>query len=144
MAVENRSNRSSETSRVSAVLDNFHTAASEADEERYLGCLTPDAVFIGTDASERWAGADFRDFVHSFFSRDKGWTYTPSTRNVAIGDDGTTAWFDELLDSEWYGDCRGTGVLQLKDDVWRIEQYCLTIPIPNEIADEVVAKIRGR
>jgi len=48
--------------------------------------------------------------------------------------DGTTAWFDEILWNDSYGTCRGTGVLVLSGGVWRIAQYNLTIPIPNDLA----------
>jgi hypothetical protein len=132
----------SEIARVESVLDAFHAAASTADEGRYLGLLAPDAVFLGTDASERWAGEHYRAFVHSFFSRGKGWTYVPSGRFVEIAADGRTAWFDERLENESFGVCRGTGVLQLHDGEWKIEQYNLTVPIPNELAAEIVARIR--
>lgn len=132
----------SENTRVEAVLDEFHAAASVADEERYLALLAPGAVFLGTAAEERWAGEDYRAFVHSYFSRGKGWTYVPSSRSVEIAADGLTAWFDERLENEWYGECRGSGVLQLRDGEWKIEQYNLTIPVPNELAAELVTKIR--
>jgi hypothetical protein len=131
-----------EIARVSAVLDDFHAAASVADEERYVALLAPAAVFLGTDGEERWAGEDFRAFVHSYFSRGQGWTYNASSRSVELAADGRTAWFDERLENEWYGTCRGTGVLQLRDGEWRIEQYNLTIPIPNELAAELVSRIR--
>jgi hypothetical protein len=128
--------------RVSSVLDDFHHAASVADEERYLALLAPAAVFLGTDGGERWAGEEYRAFVHSYFSQGKGWTYSPSSRSIEVAADGRTAWFDERVENEWYGECRGTGVLQLLDGEWKIEQYNLTIPIPNEIAAEVVSRIR--
>ncbi len=132
----------SEAARVDAVLDAFHAAASVADEERYCALLAPRAVFLGTDPGERWAGEDYRAFVHRYFSEGKGWTYEPSSRTVEIAVDGQTAWFDEQLENEWYGECRGTGVLQLREGEWKIEQYNLTVPIPNELAAEVVARIR--
>jgi len=131
-----------EVARIQAVLDGFHAAASSADEAGYLALLAPDAVFLGTDAGERWAGETYRAFIHSYFSRGIGWTYTPSQRSVDIAADGRTAWFHEQLENESYGVCRGTGVLQLRDGEWQIEQYNLTIPIPNELAGEIVARIR--
>ncbi len=127
---------------IDAVLDAFHTAAEAADEERYFATLASGAVFLGTAGGERWAGDDFRAFVHSYFSRGKGWTYTPADRSVEIAADGQTAWFDETVENDFYGECRGTGVLQLYDGEWRIEQYNLTIPIPDEFAAEVVSRIR--
>ena len=131
-----------EVAHIEAVLDEFHAAASKADEEAYFARLALSAVFLGTDPGERWAGEDYRDFVHRYFSQGKGWTYTPSRRTVEIAVDGQTAWFDERVENEWYGECRGTGVLQLREGEWKIEQYNLTIPIPNELAADVVAKIR--
>ena len=127
---------------VETVLDAFHAAASAADEERYLAVLAPHAVFLGTDGGERWEGDEYRAFVHRYFSQGKGWTYVPSSRSITVAADGRTAWFDERLENEWYGECRGTGVLQLHEGEWKIEQYNLTIPIPNELAAEVVARIR--
>jgi hypothetical protein len=132
----------SAASAVEAVLDDFHQAASEADEERYFGHLAPSGVFLGTDASERWPKAEFRDFVHPYFSRGSGWTYVPVERHVTVSADGSVAWFDEHLENSSYGTCRGTGSLQLHDGAWKIEQYNLTIPVPNELSKDLVSRIR--
>lgn len=132
-----------ERAAIDAVLDAFHAAAAAADEARYFSTLAPNAVFLGTAPGERWAGGDFRDFVHSYFSRGKGWTYAASGRSVELAADRQTAWFDETVENEFYGECRGTGVVQLHDGEWRIEQYNLTIPIPDELAAEVVGMIRN-
>ena len=40
---------------IGAVLDQLHAAAAKADGPTYFGLYTPDAVFIGTDATERWS-----------------------------------------------------------------------------------------
>lgn len=127
---------------VHGVLDEVHAAASAADEERYLHHWAPGAVFLGTDPEERWAGEAFRGFVRTHFSRGQGWTYRAGSRSITISADGRTAWFDEQLQNEWYGQCRGTGVLQLREGAWKVEQYSLSVPIPNELAKEVVARIR--
>lgn len=127
---------------VGSVLDAFHEAASRADGEAYFASFAPDAVFIGTDAAERWSVAEFRAFAEPYFSKGKGWTYLPRDRHVAVGARGETAWFDEMLDNASYGVCRGTGVLVRTDGSWKIAQYHLTIPIPNEISKQVVAMIR--
>lgn len=124
------------------VLDDFHKAASEADEGRYFGHFAKDAVFIGTDATERWTVPSFRDYARPHFAAGRGWTYTPRNRNVAVH--GDVAWFDELLDNAKYGECRGTGVLRKENGIWKIVQYSLSMPIPNEKAAEVVGVIRKR
>jgi ketosteroid isomerase-like protein len=128
---------------VEAVLDTFHAAAAAADQEAYLGQLAPGGLFLGTDAGERWTKEEFRAFVEPYFSRGRGWTYTPLERHVELSADGRVAWFDERLASASYGLCRGTGVLLLHGERWLIEQYHLSIPIPNDIAKEVVERIRA-
>jgi ketosteroid isomerase-like protein len=128
---------------VDAVLDAFHAAAAAADEEGYVATLAESMVFLGTAPGERWQGDAWRDFVRSYFSRGKGWAYTPSARSVDFAEDGLTAWFDETVENEHYGSCRGTGVLRRHDDGWKIQQYNLTLPIPDELAPGVVARIRA-
>jgi ketosteroid isomerase-like protein len=128
---------------IEAILDAFHAAAAAADEAAYLATLTDDMIFLGTAPGERWAGAAWRDFVHSYFSRGKGWAYEPSDRSLVVAGDGMTAWFDETVENAHYGACRGSGVLRRDGDDWRIAQYNLTIPVPDELAPELVAKIRG-
>ncbi len=131
-----------EVAGIEAVLDDFHAAASEADEERYFSHFAVSGMFIGTDAGERWTRDQFRGYAHPHFSQGKGWTYDARDRHVTLSADGRSAWFDELLDNAKYGECRGTGVLQRYDGEWKIEQYHLTIPMPNELAEGLVAKIR--
>lgn len=130
------------TPQIHRVLDDWHKAASEADEARYFGHLAADAVFMGTDATERWDMKSFREFAHPHFAAGKGWTFVPRSRNVMVHRD--TAWFDEVLDSASYGECRGTGVLRREKGQWKIVHYNLTIPIPNEIAKDVVFLIRSK
>ncbi len=130
-----------ETSSVNRVVDDWHRAASAADEERYFGAMAPEFVFLGTDATERWDLASFRTFAHPYFSKGKGWTFTPRHRNVIVH--GDVAWFDEALDSASYGTCRGTGVLRRIGGAWKLAHYNLTIPIPNDLAKEFVARIRA-
>ncbi|MGZ8867457.1 MAG: nuclear transport factor 2 family protein [Thermoanaerobaculia bacterium] len=130
----------SDRSAIGHVLDDFHKAASDADEARYFGHMAEDAVFIGTDATERWDRRTFREYAHPHFAAGKGWTYTPRDRHIDIH--GDIAWFDELLDNAKYGECRGTGVLRKDKGAWKIVQYSLSIPIPNDVAGEVVKTIR--
>ena len=127
---------------IHAVLDDWHKAASEADEPRYFGHMTSDAVFLGTDATERWAGTSFREFAHPHFAKGTGWTFTPHDRHITVSPGGDVAWFDEKLDSKSYGDCRGSGVLRREGGSWKLAHYNLTIPIPNDLATPVVKMIR--
>jgi ketosteroid isomerase-like protein len=129
---------------VNTTLDAFHSAASKADEQAYFDLYAPSGIFFGTDATERWSKEEFRAYAHPYFSQGKGWTFTPRDRHIYFSKGGDVAWFDERLDSASYGECRGTGVLQWRDGGWKIEQYNLTIPIPNDLAKEFVEKIRKK
>lgn len=130
---------------VERTLDTLHAAAARADEAAYFGLYTPDAVFLGTDATERWTLDEFKAYAKPHFAAGRGWTYTVSERHVTLGPDGTTAWFDERLQNAKLGECRGSGVLvHGSGDRWRIAQYNLTIPIPNELAEEVAGRIRSQ
>lgn len=129
------------TGAVAAVLDGFHAAAAAADEERYFAALAPDAVFLGTDATERWTREEFRKFAHPYFAKGKAWTYKPTARWISFAPDRTVAWFDELLDSPHMGVCRGSGVLVRTAEGWKIEQYNLSLPIPNDLAEGVTKQI---
>lgn len=128
---------------VGDVLDAFHDAAARADEDTYFTIFPDDGVFLGTDASERWSGSAFRAFAMPWFRKDSAWIYVPQRRSVTVAADGAFAWFDEALGSAVYGECRGTGVLQRRGDRWCIVQYDLTIPVPNDIAGNIVAQIRA-
>jgi hypothetical protein len=127
---------------VNHVLDDWHKAAADADEARYFGYAAPEFVFLGTDASERWDLASFRAFAHPFFAKGKAWTFVPHDRHIQASPREDIAWFDEKLDSASYGDCRGTGVVRYTRDGWKVAQYNLTIPIPNDLAKTVVQMIR--
>ena len=129
---------------VGRVLDDFHKAASQADGARYFGHFTKDAIFLGTDITERWTLPEFQAYAAPHFSRGKGWTYTPVTRHVYLSADGQTAWFDETLKNEKYGMTRGSGVLLLQDGDWKVAQYHLTLPVPNDLMDDVVKMIQSR
>jgi len=128
---------------VADVLDALHLAAARADGPAYFALFAPDAVFIGTDATERWDLPAFRAYCEPYFAKGQGWTYVPKERHLAMGRWGDVAWFDERLDNAKYGETRGSGVLVHRDGRWLIVQYVLSMPVPNEIAPEVVEKIRG-
>jgi ketosteroid isomerase-like protein len=127
---------------VDEVLTSLHRSAAQADATLYFSLFADDAVFLGTDASERWSIDELEAFAAPYFAQGRGWTYHMIDRNIFVSSDGQTAWFDEALWHDVYGNCRGTGVLVLTDGVWKIVQYNLTIPIPNDLAKEFAETIR--
>ena len=129
---------------VGAVLDDWHQAASVADEPRYFGHFAPNGVFMGTDATERWTVAEFRKWASPQFQRKSAWSFTPHGRHIHFSADRRTAWFDEMLDTPNLGLCRGSGVLVLLGGQWKIAQYNLSVPIPNALVDGIVKRIGAR
>ena len=126
---------------VAVVLDDWHLAAAQADEVRYFSHFAEGAVFLGTDATERWTKAAFRSWAHPFFARGKAWNFRSMRRAITMSQDGHTAWFDEDLTTPNLGPCRGSGVLTCDKDRWLIQQYNLSVPIPNALMDAVKAQI---
>lgn len=139
------SSRRGDAMRVERTLDAFHDAASRADMAAYFAILDDDAVFLGTDATERWTATEFRAYCEPYFVQGRGWTYVPRERHVRVDDSGRVAWADEVLVNEKYGFCRGVSVLR-RDDAsrhgWRVRVYSLNFLIPNAIAADVTAKAK--
>lgn len=129
---------------VDAVLDDFHQAASDADYDRYFNHFASESIFIGTDITERWTVEEFKDYARPHFEAGRGWTYVPEERFVFVANDRQTAWFDEILVNERFRRTRGTGVLIMEDGTWKVAQYHLTLPVPNELIYELVDMISSQ
>ena len=136
---------SRESTAINAVLADFHDAAAKADFDRYFAHFAPEGVFLGTDATERWSLEAFKAFAKPHFDSGKGWAYRSTQRAVTLAPvvalGAEVAWFDELLANDKLGVTRGSGVLRKVDGVWKVCQYNLSIPIPNDLADETVKRI---
>jgi ketosteroid isomerase-like protein len=119
-------------------LDAWHKAAANADFDAYFNLMTKDGVFIGTDATENWQNVAFKTFSKPYFDQGKAWSFTAIERNIYLSDDKNLVWFDELLDTQMKI-CRGSGVMKLENNTWKITHYVLSIAIPNENVNEVIA-----
>ena len=130
-----------------SLLDAWHLAAATADSAAFFGRMSPDGVYLGTDASERWLRDELAAWAAPFFRRDTAWAFTPRERHWQLSADGQTAWFDEHLDS-WMGTVRGSGVLTQNSTSpaaaaageragWRLRHYNLALAVPNERMDAV-------
>ncbi|MDX1544218.1 MAG: nuclear transport factor 2 family protein [Christiangramia sp.] len=117
-------------------LERWHKAAAEANFDDYFNLMTQDAVFIGTDATENWDIADFKNFSRPYFEAGKAWDFKAIERNIYIKENSRLAWFDELLDTHM-GICRGSGVMAKENGKWKVQHYVLSIAIPNENVDEI-------
>ena len=117
------------------LIDGLHLDAHEANFQTYFDRYTVDAIFLGTDKTERWTIEEFKEYARPAFADGHGWTYIVIERNWE--GEGNTMWFDEILFNEKLGHCRGTGVVEFKDGQWKIAHYALTMLVPNEIAADV-------
>lgn len=137
--------QSSPEAEVAAVLDRLNAASTAADSDAYFALFAPDARFVGTDATEHWTLPEFRAYAAPVFARGRGWSYPATERTITIApiDCRCIAWFEEKLLNASYGETRGSGVLRLTDDGWKIEQYVLSFAVPNDRADAVVEVIKG-
>ena len=128
-------NADDENERINDLLDGLHQDAHEGNFENYFNRYSPDAVFLGTDKTERWTIKEFKAYAEPAFLDGHGWTYKVVERNLE--GEGNTLWFDEILFNEKLGHCRGTGVVKLINGEWKIAHYALTMLIPNSIAEEI-------
>ena len=115
---------------IARTLDDFHDAAARADEARYFAHFAEHGVFHGTDATERWDAAAFRAYAHPYFAKGKAWTFRGVRRRIEVR--GDVAWFEEDLETQNLGPARGSGVLVYSGGRWLVEQYVLSITVPNE------------
>lgn len=74
-----------------------------------------------------------------YFDKKKTWNFTSLKRNIYFDKNGKLAWFDELLDTQMKI-CRGSGVLEKINGIWKIKQYVLSMTVPNEIVNKVVTE----
>ncbi len=119
-------------------MDAWHKAAAEADFDAYFNLMTTDGVFIGTDATENWQKDAFKEFSKPYFDKGKAWSFSALERNVYVNSTEDFAWFDELLDTQMKI-CRGSGVLKKINGEWKIAHYVLSIAVPNDKVDALIA-----
>ncbi len=115
---------------IGRMIDQWHRDAAGANFDAYFGAMTPDGVFIGTDASEYWTVPEFRTWCKPHFDRKKTWDFRPFNRHIYLSGDRNSGWFDELLSTQM-GICRGSGAVVKQDGSWKIAEYVLSAAIPN-------------
>ena len=119
------------------LIDNWHKAAAVADETVFFGTMTDEAIYLGTDKTERWTKQEFKEWSQQIFERKTAWAFTPKDRNIYFSEDRKTAWFEELLDT-WMGPCRGSGVVVLTENGWKLSHYNLALLVDNDKMNQVI------
>ncbi|MBK8711715.1 MAG: nuclear transport factor 2 family protein [Niastella sp.] len=125
-----------EKAEINSMLDSFNLAAAKADYDGYFNFYTDDAIFTGTDATERWDKMEFMVWAKPFFDKGKAWNFTAIERHIYLNKTGDLAWFDELLNTQMKI-CRGSGVLSQQGNGWKLQQYILSTTVPNDLIDTV-------
>jgi len=116
---------------VDNLLNTWHKDVINFNLESYFGLMDNDFIFLGTDPKERWSKDEFYGFCKPYFEKKSTWSFKPLWRNIYFSEDGKTAWFEEQLKT-WMEECRGSGVLVLKNNQWKLIHYNLTVLIENE------------
>ena len=122
---------------IAAMLDSFNVAAARADYNGYFNYFTEDAIFIGTDATENWDKKAFMTWAKKYFDKKTTWNFTSIQRKIYFGKHEDIAWFDELLSTQMKI-CRGSGVVVKQNNEWKVQQYVLSMTIPNNLSDGIV------
>ncbi len=125
---------------INKTINNWHHAAAVADTI-FFDYMTDDAIYIGTDATERWSKDEFKAYSMPHFERGRAWNFKPLSRHVYLTDNMHCAYFDEVI-SSWMGVGRCSGVVKLNEEgKWKIKYYHLSIAIPNEKVHDVLKLI---
>ena len=122
---------------INTVLDSLNIAANNADYKKYFSYFTESATYNGTDATENWDKKSFMTWAKPYFDAKTTWNFKSLKRNIYFGEHTDIAWFDELLSTQMKI-CRGSGVAVKQDGKWKIQQYVLSMTIPNSQLDKVV------
>lgn len=137
-AAEPKTDTMAEQKQINVLLDSFNRAAARADFNGYFNFYAEDAIFTGTDATERWDKKAFMAWAKPIFDKGKAWDFTALERHIYFDKTGDVAWFDELLNTQMKI-CRGSGVLVKQGNDWKIQQYILSTTIPNDQLDSVIS-----
>lgn len=131
-----------DTTAIHTFINNWHLAAAQANAAGFFGAMADDAVYIGTDATERWTKTEFESFAKPYFDRGKAWDFKPYDRDLHVSKSGQMVWFSELL-TTWMGVCRGSGVLEKTRNGWKIKQYHLSVTVPNDVIKDFISLVEN-
>ncbi|HET8861291.1 nuclear transport factor 2 family protein [Marivirga sp.] len=129
------------TETINQFMDNWHKAAANANEELFFGSMTEKGIYLGTDKTEKWTRDEMAEWAKEYFEEESAWAFTATERDVYFSEDGKTAWLYEKLDT-WMGVCKGTAVLVMRPDGWKIALYDLSVTVDNNKIDKFLELIK--
>lgn len=118
-------------STLNQLMNDWHHAATTTNPDVFFNTMGPQAIYLGTDATERWTKKEFETFAKPYFDKGKAWDFKTIERKFYYSQDGKVAWFNETLDT-WMGVCRGSGVIEYTANGWKLQHYHLAIAVPND------------
>jgi hypothetical protein len=122
---------------IASMLDSFNLAATKADFETYFKYFADGATFNGTDATEYWDKEHFMIWAKPYFDKKTTWDFKSMERHIYFAKCRDIAWFDELLNTQMKI-CRGSGIIVKQNNKWKIQQYVLSMTIPNSETQKIV------
>lgn len=128
---------------INTFMDSWHKAAASADEEVFFGSMTKDGVYLGTDKTEKWTRDEMAVWAKEYFERESAWSFTATSRDIYFSENGKVAWLNEKLDT-WMGVCKGTAVLELTNEGWKIALYDLSVTIDNDKIQKFIELIEEK
>lgn len=134
-------NAQNEEAIIDELLNQWHQAAANADQQSYFDFIAEDGIYIGTDATENWTKDEFFEWSKSHFENGKAWSFEAKERNIYFSKDNSIIWFDEQLEYSG-GILRGSGVLVKEKNDWKLAHYVLSLPVPNDKFKEVIKVIK--
>lgn len=117
---------------VDSMINQWHRAASTGDGPSFFGRMTHDAIYLGTDASERWTRTSMEADLGKYFNGKRAWHFIPYDRTYFSLDNSQDVFFDEYLKT-WMGTCRGAGLITKENGMWKIKYYQLSVAVPNDV-----------
>jgi hypothetical protein len=122
---------------INFTLNKWHMDAAETNIEDYFEIMGEDFAFVGTDGTENWNKSEFREFCTPYFEGGSAWGFKSILRNIYLSEDEDIVWFDEVLEGG-LGPCRGSGIFENVGGKWMLQQYVLSMLVPNESMKDVL------
>jgi hypothetical protein len=127
----------SDLAQMNQVIDAWHAAAAHGDSTAYFALMTNDAVFLGTDAMERWTKPQMQKELARAFDGKEAWTFLPHDRYYTPTGNRDVYHFDESLKT-WMGPCRGSGLMKKVNGKWMVYFYNLANTVPNQVMNKYI------
>jgi len=136
-----------EHSEIRSVLEQYELARESEDFSTVEQIWAPDEdiVLFGTEGDEQMVGfSEIKKAMSRQFDEFENTLINISDQKIKISKDGNTAWFSEVLDYNFiyqgenmaFEGIRFTGVMEKREDKWKLVQGHLSVPYETELEEE--------